>query len=164
MKIGIISDTHNETARTQAALAVFRARGVTRLIHCGDVTVPTMIQLFEGWDSVFVYGNIDREKVALAQAVASTAGPHYIGMAYEEALNGLQLGVCHGHDEELLEAMVTSGVYGLVLHGHTHRRRDQQIGDTRVICPGALGGRFPERRSVCVFDLATQVAEFIHVG
>jgi len=163
MKLGILSDTHNEIARTQAALSIFRARGVESVIHGGDMTIPEIIQLFDGWETAFVFGNIDRDKVALARAVSATAGPHHIGIAYQTTLNGWNIGVCHGHDNELLGAMIDSGAYHLVLHGHTHSPRDEQIGKTRVICPGALGGRCPELRSICVFDLTTQAAEFINV-
>lgn len=45
MQIGLLSDTHNSHDNTRAALDVFRARGVTRLIHCGDVTSPETLLL-----------------------------------------------------------------------------------------------------------------------
>ena len=45
--------------------------------------------------------------------------------------------------------------------GHTHRRRDQTIGRTRVINPGALGGVRWQRRSFCILDLATGEARFV---
>jgi hypothetical protein len=163
MKLGILSDTHNEIANTHAALAVFQSRQVRKLLHCGDVTRPKMIQLFEGWDIALVYGNIDRDRTGLANAVAQTAGPYQIGVVCELAVNGTRIGVCHGHDEELLAAIIESGIYDLVFHGHSHSRRDERLGSTRVINPGALGGRYPESRSVCIFDLFTQTVEFIYV-
>lgn len=163
MKLGILSDTHNEVANTRAALEIFRARGVTRLVHCGDLTRPELVALFAGWDVAFVYGNIDRDRFALAGAVQRTAGPTHIGVTCELALNGWTIGACHGHDEELLDAMIASQAYTLVCHGHTHVRRDLQVGSTRVINPGALGGRHREARSVCVFDLEANTAEFCYV-
>lgn len=162
-RFGILSDTHNEIARTRAALAVLRARGVKHLLHCGDITRPGVIRLFEGWDVTFVYGNIDRDRAGLEQAVADTTGPTSIGVVAELTLNGMRIGACHGHDEALLETMIRSGVYGLVCHGHSHSRRDELVDQVRVINPGALGGRCPESRSVCIFDLSSQTAEFIYV-
>lgn len=164
MKLGILSDTHNEIGRTRAALEQFKARGIDTLIHCGDVTQPKIVKLFEGWHVAFVYGNIDREKSALARTVAGTSGPYHIGVAYEDVLDSVRLGVCHGHDGELLDAMIESGEYDLVCHGHFHRQRDEWVHGTRVISPGALGGTFREPRSICVFDLITKTAEFLHVG
>jgi putative phosphoesterase len=163
MRIGILSDTHNEVARTRAALDLFRARAVTKLIHCGDVTRPQMIQLFEGWDIALVYGNIDCDRIGLGHAVTQTPGPHHIGVVYETALNGTRVGVCHGHDQELLETMIESGAYDLICHGHGHRRRSERIGPVWIVNPGALGGRYPEPRSVCILELESQTAEFIHV-
>ncbi len=163
LRIGILSDTHNEVARTRTALAALNARGVSKLVHCGDVTEPKMIDLFEGWDISFVYGNIDRDRFGLAQAVDALAGPASIGVIAELALNGMRVGVCHGHDEELLETMIESGAYDLVCHGHSHSRRDETVGQVRIVNPGALGGRFPESRSVCIYDLSTQRTEFLYV-
>ena len=163
IKLGILSDTHNEVEKTRAALDALRARGARRLVHCGDVTKPAIIHLFEGWDIAFVYGNIDRDRAGLAQAVARATGPTSIDVVCELTLNGTRVGVCHGHDEELLKAMIESGSYDLVCYGHSHSRRDEHFGQVRIINPGALGGRYPESRSVCLFDLSNQTAEFIHV-
>jgi putative phosphoesterase len=163
LRIGILSDTHNEVGKTRTALAALNARGVNKLVHCGDVTKPMMIGLFEGWDITFVYGNIDRDRLGLTQAVEAMTGPASIGVVAELALNGTRIGVCHGHDEELLETMIESKAYDLVCHGHSHSRRNQLVGQVRIINPGALGGRCPESRSVCVLDLSTRRAEFIHV-
>jgi hypothetical protein len=163
MRLGILSDTHNDVGKTQAALAVFRAREVHRLVHCGDLTTPKMIELFEGWDSAFVYGNIDRDLAGLARAVARTDGPHHIGFLYEALLDGVRVGGCHGHDSRVLDVMTESGKYDLICHGHFHSQRDDMVGRTRVVSPGALGGPRSEPCSVCIVDLATSIAEFAHV-
>ncbi len=164
MKIGFLSDSHDNVANLRAALARFRTRDVTILIHCGDVTHPKMLQSFHGWQVAFVFGNLDRDKPGLRRAVERTAGPHFIGPVYEAEVDGWRIGACHGHDEEMLLAMIESGAYDLVAHGHSHRRRDEQVGETRVINPGALGGRQSEGRSVCVFHLDQRRSEFVDVG
>ena len=50
MRLGILSDTHNNAANTQAALSVFRQHGITQLIHCGDVNRPEILELFTGFE------------------------------------------------------------------------------------------------------------------
>jgi predicted phosphodiesterase len=67
----------------------------------------------------------------------------------------------HGDNEGFLDGLIGSGKYAYVLHGHTHRRRDQTVGSTRVINPGALGGMRRERRSLCILDLTTARARFL---
>ena len=163
MKLGILSDSHNEIGKTKAALALFKSHQVDQLIHCGDVTRPDMMSLFTGWKTAFVYGNVDRDRAGLLHAVRRIEGPYFAGLVYEAELNGLSLGVCHGHDVELLEAMIASRQYDLICHGHSHTRLDKWEGATRVINPGALGGRYSEPRSVCVFDITSQIAEFFNV-
>jgi hypothetical protein len=69
----------------------------------------------------------------------------------------------HGHREGELRRVISAGEYAYVFHGHTHRRRDEHIGPTRVISPGALGGMRWQQRSFCILDLETDRVTFIEV-
>lgn len=164
MKVGVLADTHDHVAHTKAALAAFRGREVDLLIHCGDLTQARMIQLFRGWRTAFVYGNMDRNRVALLEAVATTDGPFHIGTVYELMVDGLKLGACHGDDGKLLASMINSSTFDVVFHGHLHVRRDEWHDKTRIVSPGALGGRSVDPPSVCIWDSARQSVEFVRVG
>jgi putative phosphoesterase len=164
MKLGILADTHDHVANTEVALAALHERGVELLIHCGDLTKPRMVKLFQGWRTAFVYGNMDRNRAALIEAVSATDGPFHVGTVYELEVDGRQVGACHGDDGELLEAMIDSGTYEVVFHGHLHVRRDEQRGKTRIVSPGALGGRSVDPPTVCIWDSTRQSLEFIRVG
>ena len=160
MNIGILSDTHNLVANTLAALEIFRREGVTRLFHCGDITSEATLALFKGWDVTFVWGNGDLEKAAL------TAAARALGLTPPTArvnvvIDGYAIAVLHGHDGLL--NVINSGKQRYVLHGHTHARRDQRIGPTRVINPGALGGTHRESRSVAILDVAADALRFIEL-
>lgn len=162
MRIGILSDTHNHEANTRAALDIFRARGITRLIHCGDLTTPEIIYLFSGWEVTFVFGNIDRDWPALIAAAKAIGAPP-LKMSHEVAVDGVLIGVTHGADQNLLTSMMMSGKYAFLCHGHTHERRNElrSAYNVRVINPGALGGNKPQSRSVCILDTASGAVEFI---
>lgn len=162
MKIGILSDTHNCAASTQAALDAFRARGIARLIHCGDFTLPHIIELFAGWDVTLVLGNMDHEREDLA-AAARRIGATPPALTREIEADGVWIGATHGHDRGLLWRMVSSGKYACVCHGHTHERRDEWRDDygVRLVNPGALGGWAPQTRSVCILDTGTGSVEFV---
>jgi predicted phosphodiesterase len=67
----------------------------------------------------------------------------------------------HGDNEKVLGNLISSGKHAYVFHGHTHRRRDQTIGHTRVVNPGALGGTRRQSRSFCILDLATGEMRFV---
>lgn len=162
MQIGLLSDTHNSTGNTRAALDAFRARGITRLIHCGDVTSPETLLLFAGWDATFVLGNMDRGAGELADAA------RMIGLAppqrtRELEFDGVWIGVTHGDDANLLYNLMFSGRFTFVCHGHTHERRNElrRAYRVRLVNPGALGGNCPQSRSIALLDTETERIEFI---
>lgn len=160
MKIGIISDTHDDLRNLEAALDILEAEGVTTILHCGDLCgleVTRALAGFEGW---IVQGNMDRH-LGLAQAVEETLGPGRLAWLHQPTLDGSAVAVIHGDNEEVLGNLIAGGQYAYVFHGHTHRRRDQTVGRTRVINPGALGGRRWQSRSFCILDLTTGEARFV---
>jgi len=158
--IGILSDTHNNAAATQAALAIFRQEGVTRLLHCGDITGGDIVLLFAGWDVTFVLGNMDKEPAGLEAAARriNCAPPR---LSVNLVVDGFPIALLHGHDG--LERAIRSGAYRYVIHGHSHLHRDERLGATRVINPGALGGLRREPRSVAVLDVAADLLRFIPI-
>ena len=161
MKIGVLSDTHNNWERVSAALEIFRERGVEVILHAGDVTSPDMLALFEGWKLVLALGNMDRDVSGLV-AAAEAIGAERPRAMHSLSLDGVRLALCHGSDDGLLRHLISSGQYDIVVHGHTHRRRDERIGNTRVINPGALGGIRFGARTVCVLDTSGDL-EFVEV-
>lgn len=160
MKIGILSDTHNNLPATRAALELFRAEGVRRLYHCGDITAAPVVMLFVGWDVHFVWGNVDHDRTDVEMALRrlGLAAPR---LELRFTLDGHACAMTHGHMG--LDSLIASGQFRYVFHGHTHTRRDELIGSTRVINPGALGGRRPEDRSVAVLDVDTDTLRFLPV-
>ena len=163
MKIGIISDTHDDLHNLEAALEVLRAEQVTQIFHCGDVCGPEMVRALAGFQVWIAEGNMDRH-VGLAQAAEETFGHTALAWLHKPTLNGYPVAMVHGDNEEVLSNLVTSGQYAYVFHGHTHRRADRKIGRTRVVNPGALGGKRRQSRSFCLLDLSTGDIEFVELG
>jgi len=163
MKIGILSDTHNEHHYTQQALATFRRRGVDTLFHCGDLAAPDMVKHFAGFETYFARGNMDRhQKHAIHAAIDALPGAHWLGKGDEVTLAGKRIALTHGDKAEVLETLLFAEPDYLFC-GHTHRRRDERIGPTRVVNPGALGGTRHEARSVAILDLERDVLEVVYV-
>ena len=160
MKIGIVSDTHDDARNLEAAIEALRAESVTKVLHCGDVCGPGLIQAMAGFDVWIAQGNMDRHP-GLAQVAEETLGRGRLAWLHRLTLDGYAVALIHGDNEEMLRNMITSGQYAYVLCGHTHRRRDQTVGRTRVINPGALGGVRWQRRSFCILDLATGETRFV---
>lgn len=162
MRIGILSDTHDHIENTRRALELLRRERVERLFHCGDVTSPEVVSLFEGWDVLFVRGNLDRLDT-LEPAVVALGRQPFLSDELSTTVAGRRILILHGDDTERLQQAIASGEFDYIFHGHTHRRRDERIHRTRVINPGALGGVRHQSRSFCILDLETDELRFIEV-
>lgn len=164
MILGILSDTHDNMANTRRALAVFERHRVEFTIHCGDITIPEVVELFDGWPTAFVFGNLDAAETHLMDAVRQLKEPASIGHRYIGIIGGASVAAYHGNDDEYLGTLIEGGQYDYVFCGHTHLRRDEKIGRTWVINPGALGGRKKQTRSVCLLTLPDGIARFIEIA
>ena len=163
MKIGILSDTHNDSDMTQRALSEFRQRGVQTLFHCGDLTSAEMIKHYQGFEVYFVRGNMDRHHVqSLKTAIAAQREAHWLGKGDTVELEGKLIAITHGDREGVFENLVFAEP-DYIFTGHTHRRRDQRVGPTRLINPGALGGVNYETRSICILDLSNDQLDVIQL-
>lgn len=162
MSIAILSDTHGSISTTTRALSIIAEHPVELILHCGDITTPAVIELFAGLPSHFVYGNMDFDKAGLKTA-ASTNNLPEPRQSLSLTPGGVPIAVAHGHEPHILQSLIDSGSYRYVFHGHSHLRRDDRAGSTRVINPGALGGRRPQSRSICFVDLTADRVEFVEI-
>ncbi len=158
--LGLLSDSHGEGPITRRAVDQLLAHGATRLIHLGDVGSTDVIDaLAVATDANgnlqppahIVFGNTDYNATELGR-YAQALG---IQMDHPEGrltLEGKTIVFQHGHRDHAMRAALTQGV-DYLLHGHTHRCRDERIGPTRVINPGALTRATPY--TVACLDLKT---------
>lgn len=161
MKIGLMSDTHNNVQNTQRALATFKARGITKLIHCGDLTAPDIMLLFAGWDVTFVFGNMDNRAELLDAASVAGVRPPQVTQIVDAG--DASIAVTHGDNSAEMFRLKIGRKYAYLCHGHTHERHNEYDSGygLRIINPGALGGSKPQTRSIAILDTATGEVEFI---
>jgi putative phosphoesterase len=137
MKLGIISDTHDRIERLAVALKLFREDGVERLIHCGDVTSPSTVAAFAGWNVEFVLGNCDWDPPALEIAVSNIGGKLHEKFGELELL-GRKIAWIHSDNASLFRALENADHYDYLFYGHTHVAEQHRAGKTLVCNPGAL--------------------------
>jgi uncharacterized protein len=136
MRIGILSDSHDQVARTRAAVSDLVTAGAKALFHCGDLTIPDVAFELEPLPSYFVFGNCDYDLDELRRSISIINGTclEHGGLVL---LGGKRLAVTHGHSQfelERLEAQKPDYLFS----GHTHKTTDFRRGATRFINPGAL--------------------------
>ncbi len=136
MRIGILSDTHDQATRARSAVALLLAAGAEALIHCGDVTTPDVVDEVVGAPAYFVFGNCDYDLDALRLAMRRT-GATCLERGGLLELGGRRIAVAHG-DSVRDYARLSAEAPDYFFSGHTHLRRDVREGPTRHINPGAL--------------------------
>lgn len=159
MKIAVLSDTHSRTAATLLALATIAERGIGLILHCGDLEDDDTVRLFPA-HTHFVLGNCDHDRDGIRSAVAEIGATLHDPLGNLEVV-GRKLGFVHGDDKGLLDAMTKSGAFDYVFHGHTHLAKNEMVGRTRVINPGALHRARP--KSFVILDAATGAVESINI-
>ncbi len=149
MLVGLISDTHDDKARTRDALKMLDEHAPRALLHAGDLASGEMVPLFERYWTWLAQGNMDRPR-SIRDAIEEHDADVLYDIKHEVEMDEVTIGLVHGDDKARLEGMINSGAFDLVVHGHTHAFRDETVGDTRVINPGAV--HRASTPSVCVYD------------
>ncbi len=170
-RIGLLSDSHGRAKTTRKAIQLLLSQNVDTILHLGDIGSIEVIdelvvppkQTESGEQPInvqLVFGNVDWDHHAM-ERYAEQLGvrvAHPVGR-YALVHNGGEqaLVFMHGHDERALHAAIDEGV-AYVAHGHSHRMRDERIGSTRVINPGALFRA--SEYTVAVLDTDTDDVQF----
>lgn len=136
MILGVVSDTHGHVEHTLPAVRMLESCEVELVIHCGDVGSAAIVELFRGWPTHFVFGNVDEP--ARLRAAIEQAGLTCHGEFGQLELCGRKIAFLHGDDAPRLRATIDGGAFDLVCCGHTHRAEKRLAGRTTVLNPGAL--------------------------
>jgi len=161
LKIGLLSDTHNHKTNLKKALDIFQGEDIKRLFHCGDLTKPSMVKFFRDFQVVYVFGNVDDSREEIAAEWKGLDKGNWCGERYTEQLEECQIVMTHGNVEGEISSLILSGHYKYIFHGHTHHKRDERVGNVRVINPGTTGKPLHgDGCSVCILDITSGEVQF----
>ena len=160
MRVGILSDTHNELTRTKRAVELLLEEGAEYLIHCGDLAIPEIVHVCAELPFVFVFGNHDCDQVPELRRAAKETESLCLEWGGEVALAGRRIAVVHGHLTMDLKPLLAA-TPDYLLSGHTHEPCESYLGSTRRINPGALFRT--ERFTVALLDLTQGGVRFITI-
>ncbi len=150
MRVGIVSDTHNNLANAREIVRLFNAAGVDRVVHTGDITKAKTLDVFADLVAPLygVFGNNDVERESLDAAI----GRHRFVFGeptLELAWAGRRILVIH----DPLDLRDHTVDHDLVLHGHTHMHRCERHGRSLIFNPGECAGHMRGYNAVGVVDL-----------
>jgi putative phosphoesterase len=171
MNIGIISDTHDDLSTLKNAIKIFNERKVEYVIHAGDYVFPGVVKEFRDLNGklIGVLGNNDGEKLGLAKNFQEIGGVLH-GEFCNLELDNLKIAIYHGTSNEMTEAIISSQLYDLIIHGHTHKKRGDKIRGVLVLNPGCAHRDFPNidgeietEPSIIIFDTTKISYQFIRL-
>ncbi len=155
MKLGIMSDSHDNMPLIGEAVELFNREDVDLVLHAGDFVSPFTAGKLKELKAKFigVFGNNDGDKPFLLKRFEE------VGELYEECWQSELEGkrVIMFHRPNFLEAVIAGAQHELIIYGHTHQL-DIREGHTEgglVINPGECGGWLTGRATVVVLDLET---------
>lgn len=165
MKVAVVSDTHDNRSASVELVNTLKSRGISTVVHLGDIVSPFTLKIFAGFRYFGVFGNNDGERLLLKRVADEN------GMLLEEQPAMLKLGgkdflLYHGSGSvektrRTVEGFAKSGDYDFVLYGHTHMVDHRRIGDTLILNPGEACGYLTGRRTFAVLDVETGEFEIV---
>lgn len=160
MLIGILSDSHGHADTTARAVSALRAHGAELLLHLGDIGTDEVIDQLVGVNARIVFGNCDWPLEALESyaRLVDVQVDHPMGIVEAD---GARIAFTHGHRGGLMKEALDRSVEYL-LHGHTHAIRDERVGPTRIINPGAL--HRATRYTCALLDPARDTLEWVEIA
>ena len=178
MKIGILSDTHDDIENVQEAIQIFNQNKVEYVIHAGDYIFPGIIKEFSKLNAklIGVYGNNDGERNGILKSFIDVNG-ELKGEIGDIEIDNIKFGIYHGTDKETKERIISSKKYNILICGHTHKREPNNSGkiekynnnnNTLILNPGSahrksisLSGAFSEIGRIILFDTQSKAYEFV---
>jgi putative phosphoesterase len=153
MKVGLISDTHDHLGNVEIALDLFEREGVETLIHAGDWVAPFTVRKFDRFHGPLIgaFGNNDGEIIGLSRAFREM-GATVRGEMTELELDGMRAAVIHGTYPTLVEALVKSQLFPIIITGHTHQSLVEHRDDVLLVNPGEACGYLHGRSTVGILD------------
>ena len=161
MIIGVVSDTHNNLLNIDKIISIFNEKKVESVIHTGDITKANSLEKFSSLNCDFfaVYGNNDRYEFGLDKVAVDC---NFIIKDPPLTLDKCHRKIVVFHEPEpISEFLAANYEVDIILHGHTHRYREEYINKTLLFNPGESAGMLRGKNAVGLIDLKNLIAKRI---
>ncbi|MDI6757136.1 MAG: metallophosphoesterase [Endomicrobiia bacterium] len=154
MKIGVITDTHENVGQIKKAVEFLNSSSVDMVLHAGDIISPIMTDHLNKLNvrMLGVFGNNDGEKNLWRRRLSEFPNGAEIRERYAEVeAAGAKFLVIH--EPYLLDSLVAGGKYDFIIYGHTHVTDLRLDGRTVVLNPGETCGLMSGKSVAAVINL-----------
>lgn len=163
MKIGLMSDTHDRLDAIRRAVDFFNRAGVEHVLHAGDLVSPFTAREFHALRARLhiIWGNNDGDR-ELLRSKFGEIGAELLGDFAALKFAGRRVALLHGTNQALIDALVKSGEFDVVVCGHTHEAKIVE-GQALVVNPGEVCGYLSGHQTVALLDLAALRPEIVEL-
>jgi putative phosphoesterase len=170
MRIGILSDSHDNLVNIEKAARKLNDLGVDLAIHLGDYIAPfTIRRIGELLKArlIGVFGNNDGDKY-LILSNARDYGFEIYESPHTLSIDRYSFLAMHGYGSKdltksIVYSLCLSGRYDVVMYGHTHEVHIEKIGGSLAINPGEVFGYLSGSPSIAVLDIEDLRTEIIRL-
>jgi len=142
MKLGIFSDSHDNILNVKNAVIQAEKNGVEKIIHCGDLVSPFVLDEFDRFsgDFHFIIGNNPGDIQLIMEKCSERKGKFFFHGQFGK-LKIEDKDIAFVHEPYFAYHMIKSGDFDLLFYGHTHLWDHQTINNKILLNPGELLGK-----------------------
>ena len=165
MLIGAISDSHDNLPQIEKAVQALNNQKVGLVLHAGDYVAGFVIPKFKALNCklIGVFGNNDGDHELLKKRFSETTNCSIHDRFTTETIEGYRVALLHGHETELLNAIIDSESFDAVIHGHSHNLCIERKGKTLSINPGELCGYLTGKSTLAILDTDRNESKIIEL-
>jgi putative phosphoesterase len=160
MKIGIMSDTHDNLMAIDAAVRRFNEENVKLVLHAGDYVSPFVIPRFKPLKAkmIGVFGNNDGDHEFLRARFKENPNLEIRGSFAKIEVSGVKIALLHGNDQELVNSLADLSAFDVIVHGHAHTSEIKRRNRILTINPGEVCGYLTGKSTVAFLDVENRTA------
>lgn len=157
--IGIMADTHDHVEAMTRAVNLFNDKKVSMVIHAGDLVSPFSVEPLKKLQTPIkcVFGNNERERERIKKKMDGM--DFELGDCLEVEYKNIKIVVYHGENPIILNALIQSKEYDVVVTAHSHQPEVSNEEGVLVINPGEVCGYLTGRKTVAILDAEKLEAE-----
>jgi putative phosphoesterase len=163
--IGVVSDSHDNLPLIEKAVEKLNQQKVSLVLHAGDFVAPFTISRFKKLNCPFigVFGNNDGDHELLKKRFSETNNCTVHERFTQVTVEGYRIALLHGHETELLSAIIECGYFDAVIHGHSHNYGIDRRDKTLAVNPGELCGYLTGKASFALLDTEKSEATIVEL-
>ena len=157
MKIGVLSDIHDNIDNLNVAVEILKKRGIEVVFVLGDLICPNVAKILgDNFSGYCIRGNNDGDIVGIQTKLGKNIKFFPNTYAIVEFENK-SFFMTHYDD---LASTVNPSHFDFVFYGHNHTKFSKNINDCLILNPGEIG-HMRNKPSFAIVDLDTKEYEFI---